>query len=473
LGPFGEKLRQQRETRGLTLDAISNITKISPRMLRALEEEQFDQLPGGVFNKGFVRAYARQVGLDEEETLTDYLAALRETQVQTQKILPDFRNANPKSIPIAPPSPTPGPEQIARPAGNRKDIDSRAGSADDRNRDGRQQENRGDQERRNRERRNNDRRQDVATSRPLTRPMEIFTPETLAPSIPESRTIPVSLEKPSQIAGPGAATNRIADPPTRHPAGDDRRGDLWHEAPAQTGFITYSPGASPSGSDDFNAAGASSRSFSSHTSWSKLAGLAVLLALAFGGWFLRRHREFASAAQPGAQPSSTSTPGSSTPGNISAAPVAVSEPAKSVPPVTSPLPKPRPAKSADTTPAANEVISTPAATLTKPVPAKPEMPMAAPIKTFSLLIRAEQTTWVQITADGKPIAHETLIAPAHASVRATREIVVKAGNAAGISFQLNGKEFPAQGNAGEVKTYTFDSTGLSTFPPTTIPSANQ
>jgi cytoskeletal protein RodZ len=81
VGTFGENLRQRREQRGLTIDAISNVTKISPRMLLALEEERFDQLPGGVFNKGFVRAYARQLGLSEEETLNDYLGALRETQV--------------------------------------------------------------------------------------------------------------------------------------------------------------------------------------------------------------------------------------------------------------------------------------------------------------------------------------------------------------------------------------------------------
>ena len=59
VGEFGEKLRKHREQRGIALDAISNTTKISTRMLRAIEEEHFDQLPGGVFNKGFVRAYAR------------------------------------------------------------------------------------------------------------------------------------------------------------------------------------------------------------------------------------------------------------------------------------------------------------------------------------------------------------------------------------------------------------------------------
>jgi hypothetical protein len=76
------------------------------------------------------------------------------------------------------------------------------------------------------------------------------------------------------------------------------------------------------------------------------------------------------------------------------------------------------------------------------------------------VIRADQTTWISITADGKPVAHETFIAPAHTSVRATSDVAVKVGNAAGVSFLLNGKEFPAQGNVGEVKTYFFDATGL-------------
>jgi len=64
------------------------------------------------------------------------------------------------------------------------------------------------------------------------------------------------------------------------------------------------------------------------------------------------------------------------------------------------------------------------------------------------------------------VAHETLIAPAHTSVRAGSEVIVKAGNAAGISFQLNGKEIPAEGNEGEVKTYVFDATGFRILPQT-------
>ncbi len=72
---FGAKLRREREKKGITLDDISLSTKIGTRLLRALEDEHFDQLPGGIFNKGFVRAYARHLGLDEDQTVSDYLAA--------------------------------------------------------------------------------------------------------------------------------------------------------------------------------------------------------------------------------------------------------------------------------------------------------------------------------------------------------------------------------------------------------------
>jgi cytoskeletal protein RodZ len=75
LPSFGEKLKLEREKRKISLDQISSTTKIGTRMLQALEEDKFNQLPGGIFNKGFVRAYARAVGLDEEQTVADYLQA--------------------------------------------------------------------------------------------------------------------------------------------------------------------------------------------------------------------------------------------------------------------------------------------------------------------------------------------------------------------------------------------------------------
>lgn len=72
---FGEKLKLEREKRAITLEQISLSTKIGTRMLQALEEDKFNQLPGGIFNKGFVRAYARHVGLDEDQAVADYLEA--------------------------------------------------------------------------------------------------------------------------------------------------------------------------------------------------------------------------------------------------------------------------------------------------------------------------------------------------------------------------------------------------------------
>src|SRR5882757_31386 len=156
VGAFGEKLRKQREQRGLALDAISNSTKISTRMLRALEDEHFDHLPGGVFNKGFVRAYARQVGLDEEETITDYLAALRESQVQSQKILPDFRTSGVKSSPIAPSDNLVASVTSHLPSGDGRNKNNKDKDKDD-GRDVPAAERRRHDERRNEIRRNQDR----------------------------------------------------------------------------------------------------------------------------------------------------------------------------------------------------------------------------------------------------------------------------------------------------------------------------
>jgi cytoskeletal protein RodZ len=65
--------------RGVSLDDIADATKIGTRLLGALEDEHFEQLPGGIFNKGFVRAYAKYLGLNEEEAVADYLEAAGET----------------------------------------------------------------------------------------------------------------------------------------------------------------------------------------------------------------------------------------------------------------------------------------------------------------------------------------------------------------------------------------------------------
>jgi hypothetical protein len=72
---FGAWLRQQREMREITLREISDATKISLRYLEALELERFDLLPARVFARGFLRQYARYVGLDPDEAVNRLLVA--------------------------------------------------------------------------------------------------------------------------------------------------------------------------------------------------------------------------------------------------------------------------------------------------------------------------------------------------------------------------------------------------------------
>ncbi len=69
---LGEFLQQIRQQRGITLEQAASQTKISLRMLRALEQNDFTQIPSEVFVKGFVRSYARFLGLDEREVIRRY-----------------------------------------------------------------------------------------------------------------------------------------------------------------------------------------------------------------------------------------------------------------------------------------------------------------------------------------------------------------------------------------------------------------
>lgn len=79
MGQFGEDLRKERETRGIAIDAITSVTKISGRHLLALEQEHFDALPGGVLNKGIVRGYARVVGIDEDAWVGRFMSAYQQS----------------------------------------------------------------------------------------------------------------------------------------------------------------------------------------------------------------------------------------------------------------------------------------------------------------------------------------------------------------------------------------------------------
>jgi len=74
-GSFGSWLRQQREIRNINLREISDNTKIAMRYLEALEEDRFEVLPAPIFAKGFLREYAKYVGLDPDEVVNFYLTA--------------------------------------------------------------------------------------------------------------------------------------------------------------------------------------------------------------------------------------------------------------------------------------------------------------------------------------------------------------------------------------------------------------
>jgi len=411
VGEFGEKLRRQREQRGITLESVSDTTKIGTRMLKALEDERFDQLPGGVFNKGFVRAYARHIGLDAEEAVTEYLDALRESQARALDIMPEFRTQH--------------PEPAEHPVGARSRVDDMPAPAFPR---------------------------DIPKDpRPDPRPNLRVAPR---PPGPQPQAAPEPRPEPGPTVPSQKPEERGKDLPLKK---------IIERRPAQPNLT---PGI--------------------RIPWGivAVALLLVALLLAFLSYHPRSVRSAASpppvaspapsAPQPPAAGSSRSSPVTPKSANTTASPAAsqhTQPPTSSsehAPATASPPATVASASDSATTPSAARESSTPtpsagnrpAANSSSPVPA----PATAP---FQLLIRAEETSWVSIAVDGKPVAHETLIAPAGTSVRANREIEVRAGNAAGLQFVLNGKPLPRQGGPGEVRTFVFDSNGVHTILPTT------
>lgn len=71
---FGEELRRERIIRDVSLEEISAATKISVRLLTALESSDVSRLPAPVYSRGFIRAYAKYLGLDPDEMINAYLA---------------------------------------------------------------------------------------------------------------------------------------------------------------------------------------------------------------------------------------------------------------------------------------------------------------------------------------------------------------------------------------------------------------
>jgi cytoskeletal protein RodZ len=76
---IGEQLRLAREEQQIPLREVSDQTRISVHYLEAIEVNDFQKLPGGIFNRSFVKAYARYVGVDEKEAVEGYTRYMRES----------------------------------------------------------------------------------------------------------------------------------------------------------------------------------------------------------------------------------------------------------------------------------------------------------------------------------------------------------------------------------------------------------
>ena len=92
--PFGEQLKREREMRGVSIEEISAATRIGTRFLEALEKEQWDKLPGGVFNRGFIRSIARFLGLDGDTMVAEYELERKATSPEIP-----IATASPQDIP--------------------------------------------------------------------------------------------------------------------------------------------------------------------------------------------------------------------------------------------------------------------------------------------------------------------------------------------------------------------------------------
>jgi transcriptional regulator with XRE-family HTH domain len=82
---LGEELRHRREQRSITLAEISEATRIGTRFLKAIETDNFSILPGGIFTRSFIRAYAKHVGMNEDEAIGLYLQQVAGPNIELQE----------------------------------------------------------------------------------------------------------------------------------------------------------------------------------------------------------------------------------------------------------------------------------------------------------------------------------------------------------------------------------------------------
>lgn len=284
-------------------------------MLQALEEEKFSQLPGGIFNKGFVRAYARVVGLDEDQAVADYLQASGETPAQKPELV--TRDA-------------PSRDTAARDEGNR-----------------------------------------------ISR-LEAISDE-------HSRPLP----------------------------------------------------------------------------WGLFAVILLAIALLLSLWSHRRREQERQDARPA-------------PAKTTGQPRGVAAPQPAIPSADSSA-----ISTSPSTPPASSLLTSASVNSTRTDHASPQISAPA-VQTsifapapgeFLVLVRAREESWISVTVDGKSSGSELLEPGSERTFRAHKDVAVKAGNAGGLDFQLDGKKLDVGGDFGEVKSVTIGHAGLipNPSPPPTNP----
>jgi len=385
VGEFGDKFRKAREKKDLSLDDVSNVTKISSRMLQAIEEEHFDVLPGGVFNKGFIRAYAKHLGLNGEEAVTEYLACLRQVQIDAHEVWQPERPVQPRAA--APQKPG------------------------------------------------------------------VTEPNKLEPNNPEPNNTVAKTQPQEQVE---------ELPELQLPRAEDVR-------PRRNTFARRSMPEIP---------------------WRILAITAVVVILGVILWIRRSHSTNTAAASTSpakpvqtatAQPASVTAPAQAAANQTSS--TLGSTPLRSAPaPAHSSTPNSQPSQAAGAATATHTATTTPGTqpadrddsndVTVRTFPKANGRPSEKSTAPLTLVIRATETSWISVLADGQTVSQETLIAPAHTSVRATHEIVARIGNAAGVTFLWKGQEIPADGAEAEVKTFVFDANGIRVLPTTQVPPPN-
>src|SRR3984957_2984349 len=481
VGTFGEKFREERERRGFTLDDISNVTKINSRMLQAIEQEHFDVLPGGVFNKGFVRAYAKVLGFNTEESITGYLAALRQAQLDAQNLAWDQAPQRTATSHIAQgrtKAPVTEsfklPEQSSPPNLKWTNIKPVVGGG--------------------------------ATAQPLTpKPSLQESPPaqaTLQESQPLNSKVPPALVRPPTVQLPTVQPPTV-QPPTVQPP------PLWVSPPSAPPSLPKPPAVSPSPSQPVSLPVSSlphevpeqpstpqiqqagpqipveqpapkpqTASSVPGAPQKKYAAAAVavplqnatsapwkipILILAVGVIFIAAllwSRHPRQAATPLTQPAKTEPVNINASASQGAATASPAQSGSSSATVSSATGGATPAKTPGLD-AGNSAVEPSSSVTTHAAKAKAQAPPP-----FRLAIRASENCSISISADGELVARENLIAPANTSVKASHEIVVQVSNPAGISFSWNDHPVPPQASeaGAAAKTFIFDNTGLRTTP---------